>query len=172
MKLKIIKEEKAQSLAETAVIMIFVLEMIMVILQFSIIITVHLAANYAAWQAARAVYTSSNNDQKGYYTSRKSSYEEAEDAVNDVINVFTSLGFCDSCDVELRGRGNSRINPNSDVWIDVSCRAKIIMPLTRYILGDGAPSRNARRYRTIKTSCIVRTPHGRSSSGGFFGWVF
>lgn len=174
-KKKFIKSTRAQAVVESVIVIPMILVLIMVILQFSIIITVHLAANYAAYKAARAVYISSNRQNRYGYGNNNSAFQDAKTAANDVLTVFKYvLRWIEPIiDVKLykydgsRTHGvspatidnNTRLDPDIDIWVRVTVKAKILIPGMRRIFGDGAPYASALTWRTINTSTLVHTPH-------------
>jgi len=146
-----IKGQKAQALLETVIIIPIVLIMIVAILQFSIIATVHLTTNYSAYRAGRAVYLSLHNATR--YGQR--AYSARRDAQISATSVFISafritrwaLPYCTIKLYEYNPanrngygreiRDNDIINPDTDIWVVVTGYAKLVMPLGKLIFGKG-----------------------------------
>ncbi len=147
----------------------------MAIVQFGIIFTVQLGANTAAWQAGRAVLVSANTEQDAGYENQNSAVQDAFDAASGVMH---TVGFNQMVNVQLyeyssevnqdnpdeNNIGNpieddAEVATDKDIWVIVTCQAKILMPFTRLIFGDGAPKKTARPYKSLKATYLVHTPH-------------
>lgn len=171
---RFIKEQKAQGILETAIIVPIVLIMILVILQFAIITAVHLGTNYAAYKAARAVHISMHNASR-FGQKPRSALKDARNAANAVGLVFDTLGWSiHPTKVELkkytRSKRGSRagtpaqavIPPDTDIWVIVTKKVILVIPIPvpswlmkkKYIFGDGYL-----RWINLRSSCLVHTPH-------------
>lgn len=166
--IKFILNNEGQGLSETVIVVLVVIMLVMVTVQLGIIFTVKLAANTAAWQASRAVRISANGEEARFEDNNTSQ----EDVRNSVLEVLNSIGLTQNIDAKLfyyntqNTKGYDENDPvedeidvDRDVWVIVTCQAKILMPFTRMILGDGAPRITALPYKTIKATCLVHTPH-------------
>lgn len=168
-----LSNQHGQALVETVIIVMMLLVFIMAVFQITILMAVQMGLNIAAWMANRAVYTSSNRDNKGFDNSN-SALQDAKNVVNEVYSIFFTLGWCDiPWQVELhmynpgsrdRMNGNSRsigdnqtLGHDQDIWIIITCKFKIQVPFMKNFLSDGAPF-NPTGYRQMFTSYLVRTP--------------
>ncbi len=175
---KFLKDNQGQGLLEMwAVMLCVVIPVIMLTVQLAIIFTVQLAANTAAWRAARAVHVSANNTDAGFNENNNNTSQD--DARNAALNVLSAVGFFQMMDlkiykytttvdsshpennyIDINNEITDTVESDKDVWVILTCQAKIVMPFTRVFLGDGAISLSTLPYRTIKACCLTHTPHG------------
>ncbi len=181
-KIKLVREEKGQALVESAIIIPIVLIMIMMIIQFTIIITVQLGTNFTAWRVAKAIYISSNRSKRYGYGNSNSVYKDASITANKIMSIFFQLGWIypvtdkgvGFAKVELfyynsgkKNKVGAKINrdqiilPDRDIWVRLTVKSKIVVPLTRYVFADNpfATFTLAGRTRTIYATSLVHTPH-------------
>lgn len=171
---ELLKKNSGQALVETVLVIITALLLVMMILQFSLLVAVHLAANYACYRAGRAIYVSANRQTEyGYGSSAsRSAYKDAKDAADKVLYAVSLRGWAlPFWSVKLyyhQGGGQSGVGSeisesqtvlhNQDVWVHITIKARIVIPLTKYIFSDGAPFLPM-PWKTIKTASLVHTPH-------------
>ncbi|MDD5066665.1 MAG: pilus assembly protein [bacterium] len=163
--------EKGSALIESVIAVPIIITAMMVMIQFSLLVVVQLTANYAAYRAGRAIYVSSNRSSKGYNGSDSSQHSARSDAVSAVRTVMipllaqqwiwmysTHLYFNQGGKVgEEEIQDNQTLLPDRDIWVKVTVKAKIAVPLTKYVFSDGAPFVPL-PWKTIHTYYLVHTP--------------
>ncbi len=171
--MKKLLKQNGGSFIETAIIVPVIAVLILVILQFTIIITCHLAVNFAAYKAARAVLLSSNKSEQYGYGNANSVVKDAKKTARGTLSIFypyVGLGWMTPPSVKLyrhSGRMRSGISekeitesgmaqpPNQTIWVVVRSRAIISIPLMKPVIGKLF---GIMRLTDLKATCLVDTP--------------
>ena len=158
---KFLKQKNGQALTETLIVLPIIIMSILMVLQFTLLVACQLAANFAAYKAARAVLLSSNGSRKYGYGNSNTIVKDAQNTVVATLAPFYLRGWMIP-NIEIKNRRirvrvvelywhkggtksgiseneisvNQIVPPNRTIWIVVKAKAILVIPFMSQIFGD------------------------------------